>query len=71
VAHAAEERDLVLFEAHAWPAAEPEPAPGQLAADLVDRDRQARREALDDGHQASAVGFAGGEVPEHGTTIPI
>ena len=43
VADAAEQRDLVLLEAHPRPAAVAEAAAGQLALHVLDRDRQTRR----------------------------
>src|SRR5918998_4026447 len=70
VADAAHDRDLVLLEAHARPAAVAEAASGQLAADVVDDHRQPGRQALDDDDEGASVGLAGGEVPEHALTIP-
>jgi hypothetical protein len=55
VADAAEELDVVALEAHAGTAAEPEAAPRQLVADLLDGDGQARGQALDDHREGGAV----------------
>ncbi len=65
VADAAEQRDVVLLEAHARPAPEAQPPAGQLGLDLLDRDRQARGQALDDHDQGLAVGLARGEEAQH------
>ena len=70
VADAAEERQLVLLEAHPGPAAEAEPAPGQLGLDLLDGDRQPGGQALDDDDEGPAVGLAGGQEAEHGPNLP-
>ena len=42
----------------------------QLVADLLDGDRQAGGQALDDDGEGATVGLARGEVAEHVTTIP-
>src|SRR5581483_552750 len=65
VAHAAEERDLVLLEAHARAPAEAQPAPGQLGLDVLDRQGQTRGQALDDHDQGLAVRLTGGQEPKH------
>ena len=66
----AHQGDLVGLEPHPGAPAEPEAAPGQLGLDLLDRHRQAGRQALDDHDEGLAVGLAGGEVPEHGPNLP-
>ena len=65
VAHAAEELDVVALEAHAGAAAEPEAAAGELVADLLDGDGQARGQALDHHRERGAVGLTGGQVAQH------
>ena len=64
MADAAEERDLVLLEAHAGPTAVAEPAPRQLVLDVL-HDGQPGGQALDDHDEGLAVGLAGGQVAEH------
>ena len=61
----AEELDVVPLEAHAGPAPEPEPAAGQLGRDVVDRDRQPGRQALDDHDEGRAVGLPRGQEAQH------
>ncbi len=61
----ADQGQPVLLEAHARTPAEPEAPAGQLGLDLLDRDRQAGGQALDDDDQALAVGLAGGEEAQH------
>src|SRR5690606_13243031 len=70
VAHPADDRDLVLLEAHPRAAPVAEPPSGQLVCYVVDRHRHACGEPFDDDHQATTVGLASSEEPEHGTTIP-
>ncbi len=65
MANPAEQLDVVTFEAHAGPAAEAESAPGELVADRVDRDREARGQALDDHDQGRSVRLPGGEIAQH------
>ena len=70
MAHTAHQRDDVLLEAHAGAAPVSEAAAGQFVADLLDRDLEAGREALDHHDERWSVGFAGGEVAEHGANLP-
>ena len=65
VAHAAEELDVVALEAHARTAAESEAAAGELVADLLDGDGQARGQTLDHHREGGAVGLTGGQVTQH------
>ena len=65
MADAADEGDLILLEALPGTPAKPEPAAGQLGLDVLDGDLQARRQALERGHQARAVGFPGGQQAQH------
>ena len=65
MADAADQRELVLLELLAGPAAVAESAPGHLGLDLLDGDLQAGGQPLDDGDERLAVGFAGGEEAEH------
>ena len=65
VADAAEELDVVALEAHAGTAAEPEAAAGELVADLLDGDGQARGQTLDHHREGGAVGLTGGQVTQH------
>ena len=51
------------------PAAEAEAAAGQLGGDVVDGDRQAGGQPLDDDDEGRAVGFAGGQVAQHGANL--
>ena len=68
MADAAEELDVVALEPHAGAAAEAEPAAGELVADLLDGDGQARGETLDDHRQGGAVRLTGGQVTQQRTT---
>ena len=65
MADAAEQRDLVLLEAHPGPAAVAEAAAGQLGRDVFDRDLRARGQALDDDDERLAVRLAGGQEAQH------
>ena len=65
MADAAEELDVVALEAHAGAAAEPEAAAGELVADLLDGDGQARGQTLDHHREGGAVGLTGGQVTQH------
>ena len=65
MADAADEGDLVLLEAHPRAPAVAQPAAGQLALHLLDRDRQPGRQPLDRHHEGAAVRLAGGEEAEH------
>ena len=56
VADAAEELDVVALEAHPGAAPEAEAAAGELVTDLVDGDREARGEPLDDHRRARGRG---------------
>ena len=69
VADAAQELDVVALEAHAGAAPEAEAAAGELVTDLVDGDRQARGEPLDDHRQRGAVGLTGGQVTQHADNL--
>ena len=69
VADAAEELDVVTLEAHARAAPEAEAAAGELVADLLDGDGQARGEALDDHRERRAVGLTGGQVTQHADNL--
>ena len=66
MADTAEDRDLVLFEAHARAAAIAETAAAQFALDPLDRHDEAGRQTLDDDREGLTVGFTGGEVAKHG-----
>ena len=59
------QRQLVDLEALARPAAEAEPAPGQLALDVLDGDGQAGRQTFDDDHEPLAVGLSRSQEPQH------
>ena len=65
MADAAEELDVVALEAHAGAAAEAEAAAGELVADLLDGDGQARGQPLDHHREGGAVGLTGGQVTQH------
>ena len=71
MAHPAEELDVVALEAHAGTAAEAEATAGELVADLVDGDGQARRQALDHHREGGAVGLTGGQVTQHADDLGI
>ena len=74
MADAAEDRDLVLLEAHPGPAAVAEAPAGQLVLHLADLDGQAGRQALDDHDEGLAVGLTRRQEPEHadeGTGGPL
>ena len=64
VADTAEQREIVLLELLARPAAVAEPPASHLGLDLLDRDRQPGGQALDDHDESLAVRFAGGEVTQ-------
>ena len=66
----AEDLDVVALEAHPRPAAEPQPAPGQLVAELLDGDRKTRGEPFDHHGERGAVRFAGGQVAQHQVRLP-
>ena len=65
VADAAEDRDLVLLEAHPGAPAVAEPAAGQLVLHRLLGDGQAGRQALDDDDEGPAVRLTRREEPEH------
>ena len=71
VADAAEELDVVALEAHAGATAEPEAAAGELVADLLDGDGQARGQPLDHHREGGAVGLTGGQVTQHADDLSI
>ena len=70
MAHAADERDLVLLEAHAGAAPVAQAPPGQLVGDVLDRDARARRAALDHDDEGRAVGLTGGQEAQHRANLP-
>jgi hypothetical protein len=70
VTDAAEERDLVRFEAHARAAPVAEATPRELVRYVGRLDREARREPLDDHHQGAPVGLTGRQETEHDATLP-
>src|SRR5439155_23432689 len=63
-ADAREDADLVALDLHAPAAPVAALAPRQVRVDLALGERQAGRDAVDDGDQGLTVGFALGEVPE-------
>ena len=65
VADAGEHGDLVLLELHPGAAAVAQPAPGQLAGDVVGGDVDAGDHAFDNGHQGAAVGFTSCSPSQH------
>ena len=65
VAHAADDRDLVLLEPHAGPAAVAEAPPGQLVLHLLHGDGQPGRQALDDHDERPPVRLTRRQEPEH------
>ena len=67
----AEELDVVALEAHARAAAEPQAATGELVADLVDGDGQARGQTLDHHREGGAVGLTGGQVTQHADDLAV
>src|SRR5579885_2561314 len=64
-AHAAAEHDLVLLDLHPAAPAIPLHAAPEIPVDALDVDRYPGRKALDDGGEARAMGFPGGQVPQH------
>src|SRR5207244_3979573 len=69
VADAAEELDVVALEAHAGTATEAEPPTGQLVADLLHGDGQARGQALDHHRERGTVGLTSGQVTQHADNL--
>ena len=69
MAHAAEELELVVLEAHARAAPVAEPPARELGGDVVDEDRQTRRQTLDGDHQCGTVRLPRGQEAEHGQRI--
>ena len=67
--HAAEQGQLVLFEALARAASVAEATPGHLGLDLLHRDLEPGRKTFDDDDEGLAVRFAGGEVAQHAREV--
>ena len=65
-----EDLDVVALEAHPRPAAEAQPAAGQLVAQLLDGDGKTRRKPFDHHGERGAVRLAGGQVTQHGVRLP-
>ena len=65
MANPADDRDLVLLESHPGPAPVAEPATAQFALHLLDGDRQASGQALDDHDERPSVRLTRRQVPEH------
>ena len=61
----ADQAHLVDLEAHAGAAAEAQPAAGEPPLDVLGRDQQAGRHALEDHHEGASVGLSGGQVAQH------
>ena len=68
MAHAAEELELVVLEAHARAAAVAEAAARELVGDVVDEDGETGGQALDGDHQGRSVGLARRQEAQH--TVP-
>jgi hypothetical protein len=65
VADAAEQRELVLLEAHARAPPVPEAPAGELGLDLLDRQRQPGRQPLDGDDQPLPMGLTSRQVAQH------
>ena len=65
VAHAAREVQFILLKLHARTAAVTKFAACQISTDVVQRNRNARRQTFDYGNKFWAVGFPGSEPTQH------
>ena len=61
----------VLLELHPGAATGPQPAAGEVDADLVGRDGHAGRDALDHRGQRGAVRLTSGQPTKHGDSLPL
>ncbi len=62
--------DLIGLEAHARSAPVAEPPAGELLGDLLDGDREAGGQPLDDDHQGAPVRLSGRQEAQHGYNLP-
>ncbi len=69
MAHATEDRHLVLLEAHAGSSAVPEAAAGQFVGDLGRGDGEPGGQALEHHDEGGAMGFTGGQEADHGANL--
>ena len=69
VANTAEQRDLVLLEAHPRAAAVAETAATEFGLHVFDGDLETRRQTFDDDNEAFAMRLAGGQVAQHGHEV--
>lgn len=65
MANSTDESDLIDFEPLSWTSTITKTTTGKFALDVLDRDRQPGRKALDDHGQGPSVGFAGRQVTQH------
>jgi len=71
VTNPADERQLVDLEPLTRATTEPEPAPGHLGLDLLDRDLEPGGKTLDDHDETLPVGLASRQKPKHRARLPI